>query len=173
MEKNKIFIQKDFKPCEKVWKRDIGFNIKAISDPEIKGDKYFDGAYRSIDYIEYKTGIKIDPIFKGIQKEQIYTTIWPRSSLSKYNLMLANSIGLIDPDYRNEITVRFKYIYQPEDLIFNESLNIFLVKPNLNKIYRIGDQIAQLVFMKEVDVEFEFVPFLAETGRGGFGSTGV
>jgi dUTPase len=182
MTKTNIFIQKDFKPCEKVWKRDIGFNVIAITDPEIVGEKV-GSLYKSIQYIEYKTGIKIDPCYnKTVEKDrgQVYTTIWPRSSISKYNLLLANSIGLIDPDFRDAITVRFKYVVQPEDMRLVNSLGYsteqykdILIEPNLNKIYKIGDQIAQLVFMTETDVEFNFVDSIAETGRGAFGSTGV
>ena len=74
MDKYKIFIQKDVKPCEKVWKRDIGFNVKALTDPQIKGQKYIDGLYKSIDYIEYETGVRIDPLQRA-SEELIYINL--------------------------------------------------------------------------------------------------
>ena len=96
---------------------------------------------------------------------------FPRSSVSKYNLVLANSIGLIDADYRGEVLLRFKYIWQPEDY---RSVNYMLEgKPNIDKIYNKGDKICQLKVTHVENVKFELVNELDSTNRGdgGFGST--
>jgi hypothetical protein len=50
-----------------------------------------------------------------------------------------------------------------------------LGNPDLSKIYKIGDKIAQLVFSPTINVDFVFVDELDQTqrGSGGFGSTDV
>ena len=166
--KNKIFAHKSFKLEEKFWSEDIGFDVKAIKDPLIVGSKYMN-FYSSIDYIEYDTGIRLDTAQKN-GEENIFALVFPRSSISKKNLILANSIGLIDPEYRDTIKCRFKYISQPDDfVIINGSI---FIKPNAEKIYKLGDKICQLVFCKNVNVDIQYVEQLTETRRGSFGSTG-
>jgi len=159
--------------------RATGFDVVVTSDPEIVGEKYENGAYKRIDYIQYKTNLKL-----AVQKERVFGTFgytdfdydilaFPRSSVSKYNLVLANCIGLIDSDYRGEVLLRFKYIWQPEDY---RSVNYMLEgKPNIDKIYNKGDKVCQLKITKVENVEFILVDELDSTNRGdgGFGSTDV
>jgi dUTPase len=45
-------------------------------------------------------------------------------------------------------------------------------KINQDRIYKIGDRIAQIIFVENLDHEIDYVEQLIETGRGGFGSTG-
>lgn len=162
---------------------DIGLDLIAISDPIIVGEELEDG-YASIDYIEYDTGVSIAPenilVQSGLRTHDynlsaIYGQIFPRSSLSKYNLALANGVGVIDPAYRDTIKVRFKYVMQPVDLATTLLGRAFILKPNINKIYRRGDKIAQLVFARKTDIVFNLVESLDKTDRGigGFGSTGT
>ena len=107
-------------------------------------------------YIEYKTGLKvaIPPGYAGF--------IFPRSSISKTVHSLANSVGVIDSDYRGEIGVRMR---------FNEFNS---VDPAGGDVYSIGDRIAQLVIMPVPVVEYTEEDELDDTSRGtgGFGSTG-
>jgi len=79
----------------------------------------------------------------------------PRSSINKHYMLLANSPGLGDPDYRGELKACFYY--------FSEEL-----------IYKPGERVAQMVFLPDPEVEFVEVDELSETerGSGGFGSTG-
>ena len=93
---------------------------------------------------------------------------------------MANSICLIDADYRGEILLRFKYIWQPNDFIYVPSTDGNSVtvgsqiagKPNLDKIYKKGDKICQLKVTKVEGVKFTLVDVLDSTTRtGGFGST--
>jgi dUTPase len=164
---NKIFIKNNIKLLEKDSPYNIGVDLKAISF-EIVGEK-INGYYRHIDYIEYDTGIHLDTV-KKFSDEHVYTLVYPRSSISNKNLILCNSVGLIDPNYRDSIKLRFKYIYQPKDLKpFNDLL---LVDINNDKIYNIGDKIGQIVFYKTIQTSFEYVPDLMPSDRsGGFGST--
>jgi dUTPase len=173
--------------------RSTGYDIVATSDPEIVGKLHGESknVYESIDYIQYKTNLRI-----AVQKDNVWTggtssplnidydvLAMPRSSVSKYNLVLANGIGLIDADYRGEILVRFKYIWQPEDYLINTKLandgaplyQYVAGKPNLDKIYKKGDKICQLKITKVEHAEFYLVDALDKTqrGEGGFGSTDV
>jgi len=88
---------------------------------------------------------------KGYQLE-----IRARSSIAlKRGLLVANSPGTIDADYRHEVGV----------IIFNST-------PYLNKLY-IGEKIAQAVLMPYVPIEWEIVNELSVPANrtGGFGST--
>jgi dUTPase len=97
---------------------------------------------------------------------------FPRSSVSKYNLVLANCIGLIDADYRGEVLLRFKYIWQPEDYRIRTD-NLLEGNVNSTKLYNKGDKVCQLKVTKVENVEFVLVDELDSTtrGDGGFGST--
>jgi dUTPase len=156
---------------------DVGYDVIAACDPRIVGVSNEElGLYKSIDYIEYDLNIKIDG-FQPVNspREDVYTLIFPRSSISKYNLVLANSIGVIDSGYRNTLKVRFKYIMQPEDLRLVYSFSPYC-NVNQEKIYQKGDKICQLVFQKHFHPSFSFVSELEENTerqQGGFGSTGV
>lgn len=81
-----------------------------------------------------------------------------RSGLSlKNGITLANGIGTIDNDYKNEVGV----------IIINHGEEDFIVKH--------GDRIAQLVFTPFTQAKFCDIENVSETkrGLGGFGSTGV
>lgn len=69
----------DAKIPTKANEEDSGYDITAIDDGEITDT-----------YIQYKTGIAIE-VPKGYDIK-----IFPRSSVSKTNLILANSVGLVD-----------------------------------------------------------------------------
>ena len=82
----------------------------------------------------------------------------PRSGLAaKKGVTVLNSPGTIDADYRGEVRV----------ILVNLSSEPFAVVP--------GERIAQMVFAKHEQVEWEEVDVLEESerGAGGFGSTGV
>ena len=158
--------------------RATGYDVIATSEPEVVGELYDNGTYKRIDYIQYKTNLKL-----AVQKERQYSGFghtdidydilaFPRSSVSKYNLVLANCIGLIDGDYRGEVLLRFKYIWQPEDYKIRTD-NLIEGTVNPLKLYYKGDKICQLKVTKVENVEFVLVNELDSTnrGEGGFGST--
>jgi len=158
--------------------RATGFDVVVTSEPEIVGEQYDNGTYKRVDYIQYKTNLKL-----AVQKERIFSNFghtdldydilaFPRSSVSKYNLVLANCIGLIDADYRGEVLLRFKYIWQPEDYKIRTD-NLLEGYVNSTKLYNKGDKVCQLKVTKVENVEFALVYELDSTtrGDGGFGST--
>ena len=160
--------------------RATGFDVIVTNDPEIVGEQYENGTYKRIDYIQYKTNLKL-----AVQKDRQFSNFgytdldydilaFPRSSVSKYNLMLANCIGLIDADYRGEVLLRFKYIWQPEDYKIRTD-NLLEGHVNFTKLYNKGDKVCQLKVTKVENVEFILVDELDSTNRGdgGFGSTDI
>jgi dUTP pyrophosphatase len=151
---------------QRSYEGDIGFDLVAISDPEIKGKKTHDGFYSEISYIEYDTGISFAP------EDPFFALIYPRSSLSKYNLSLANSVGVIDPGYRATVKVRFKYIVQPQDMTVKTGKVFCLIDED--KIYKKGDKICQLVWATRNQPIYDFQDKLpmSERSIGGFGSSG-
>jgi dUTP pyrophosphatase len=112
------------------------------------------------DFIEFETGISME-IPKGF-----VGLLFPRSSNSKKDLLLCNSVGVIDSGYRGPINFRFKRVDQPS--IFG-SLNL---DP---KLYSVGDAVGQIIIMPYPEVKFEEVSELSDSERGsdGFGSTGA
>jgi dUTP pyrophosphatase len=156
-----------------------GYDVVALEDPKIVGEQDGINIWKSIDYIEYKTGLFIAP-----QADHYYhdyhTLIFPRSSVRKYNLVLANSIGLIDNDYRGELILCFKYIWQPDDMFpcvvpLDDTTGRKTLRGQINmeKIYKKGDKIGQLVSEVTNHVDWIVVADLTTTvrGTGGFGST--
>ncbi|MCM1054544.1 MAG: dUTP diphosphatase [Bacteroides sp.] len=84
--------------------------------------------------------------------------VFPRSSTaSKHGISLANCVGVIDSDYRGEISVP----------VINHG--------NKEYVIGVGDRIAQLVIMPVEEAEYEPAEELSDTvrGSGGFGSTGI
>ena len=96
-----------------------------------------------------------------------YADLRPRSSISKYDLVLANSVGTIDSDYRGELILKFK------PTLRKSTWNNGVYETDEVKEYEIGDRIAQLVILPYPKVSFVEVDELTETerGNGGFGST--
>ena len=83
--------------------------------------------------------------------------VYSRSGLgAMQGLTVAQGVGVIDPDYRGEITV------------------VLLNTSGEERRLRRGDRIAQLVFQPALQVELEECETLGATGRGsgGFGHTG-
>lgn len=100
---------------------------------------------------EYGTGIAIE-IPEGYEAQ-----LRPRSSISKTSLIMCNSPGTIDSDYRGELIFRFKAI---------DDRGLF---------YSVGERIGQIVIVPVPKIKLEEADELSETkrGTGGFGSTGT
>jgi len=150
---------------------DAAFDIYASSEPEIVGDILEEGynIYSSIDYIQYRTGLYLEPQNKN---DILRFDLRPRSSISKYWLTLCNSPATIDHSYRNEILVRFRPVIQPCNML-SLPQNRFGFVINENKIYKKGDRICQLLPERVKDIKWmEVSNFDLNDSRGGFGSTG-
>ena len=161
---------------------DAGYDIVATSDPIIHGSLYMGLQYTAIYHIEYETELIIEPETNLDTGEfDLFMLLYPRSSIIKTNLSLANSVGVIDSGYRGKIKVCFKYIGQPEDMKIIEGKNFkgglskgITMSVNPQRVYHKGDKIAQLVPCKHYNINMKTVKNLKDSqrGEGGFGSTG-
>lgn len=159
----------------------VGVKFKGYED---KND--LESFYHEINYIEYDTGIALEPVFRDViygvpdtewtieegMDISKYVQVKPRSSLCNYNLVLANHVATIDPNFRGTIKCRFKYIFSPSDL--KVKYGFVGGKINQDRIYKVGDRVAQAVFAKVIHPEIEYVYKLSDSERKGgeFGSTG-
>ena len=119
---------------------DAGMDLTTITGPS-----------QSETYTEYDTGLSMEI------PEGYVGLLFPRSSVSKTNLVLANCVGVVDSGYRGPIKLRFKELPGPP-----------------GGRYLKGDRVGQIIIMSVPNFEFEEVKELSDTSRGdgGFGSTG-
>lgn len=94
--------------------------------------------------------------------------IFPRSSCAKFDLSLSNAVGMVDSDYRGEVTAKFKPTLKYN--MFHEG-NI----PTRESKYEANDRVAQMIIIPYPKIVWEEVDELSETerGTGGYGSTGL
>lgn len=110
---------------------------------------------REFDFIRgiatYKTGLAIEI------PEGYVGYLFPRSSIYKTCMMLANCVGVVDSGYRGEIM--FKYYFGSSEKF---------------KPYDTMERVGQLVIMPYPKIELKEVEELDESDRGenGYGSTG-
>lgn len=139
----------------KIKKLDSKAVIPAYANP---GDAGMDVVATSVkfeeNYIEYGTGLSFEI------PEGYVMLIFPRSSVSKKDMILANCVGVLDSGYRGELKLRFKIVYQAGRL--------------LRDFYNPGDKIGQIMIIPYPTIEFTEVDELSdsERGEGGFGSSG-
>jgi dUTP pyrophosphatase len=122
---------------------DAAFDLTAISC-QPKGEHY----------IEYGTGIALEI------PEGHVGLLFPRSSVTNKSMILKNSVGVIDSNYRGEVKLRFS------------SIN---VDPILrDQFYKIGERIGQMILVPIPTLEFEEVEELSDSNRGtgAWGSSG-
>lgn len=132
-------------------------------------------------YVEYETNIalEIPDGYVGL--------LFPRSSNSKKDLLLANSVGVVDSCYRGDVKFRFKRILMPviqEVMVAPPTGDVLKDAQNTRKvpglayrddfIYKEGDKIGQLVIMPIPEITLVETDELTETDRGetGFGASG-
>lgn len=97
----------------------------------------------------YDTGISFE------LPENHLALLFPRSSISKTQMRLSNSVGVIDAGYRGNIIAKFKPGDGPE--------------------YEVGDRVCQVLILPRPPCTFLESDTLStsDRGSGGFGSTGV
>lgn len=117
-----------------------GWDLTAVSVEPVEGDAFL---------ARYGTGLAVEIPAGHVG------LVFPRSSVYKTNQLLTNCVGVIDSDYRGEITA-----------VFSKGIR--------GVAYEVGDRIAQLVIMPIPAVKFVEAETLTETqrGTGGYGSTG-
>ena len=105
------------------------------------------------DYVEYDTGLQFQ------LPEGYAMLIFPRSSNSKKDLLLCNSVGILDAGYTGNLKLRFK----------------LTTEGYTEKIYNPGDKVGQIMIIPYPEINFIEAEVFNETerGNGGFGSTGA
>jgi dUTP pyrophosphatase len=123
---------------------DAGMDITAI---EVMQDEYGNWVCRTGLAIEIPYG------YVGL--------LFPRSSVCKTDMLLSNSVGVVDHGYTGEILFKFKKSQRWDDF-------------NIPQKYRSGDRIGQIIIIPIPKIEFEETDELGTYTRGekGFGSTG-
>ena len=114
-------------------------------------------------YVEYGTGIAVEI------PEGYVGLLFPRSSISKTSLVLANHVGVVDSGYRGEIKFRFKDTKMKTRVMYGiEQFHCG------DTAYEVGERIGQLMIIPYPKIQFEEVEELetADRGDAGFGSTG-
>lgn len=103
--------------------------------------------------VVYGTGIALEI------PEGYVGLVFPRSSIRKTDLIMSNSVGVIDAGYRGEIQVTFNKKYYDDEA---------------NVIYNVGDRVAQIIILPHPQVSFLEVDELSDSERGtaGHGSSG-
>ena len=92
-----------------------------------------------------------------IDDPSLAAILLPRSGLGhKHGIVLGNLVGLIDSDYQGQVFVS----------CWNRGNDAFTIEP--------GARIAQMVFVRVVQADFQIVEEFTESrrGAGGFGHTG-
>ena len=139
------------------------------------GDAGLDLTATSISYDEYGnicygTGLAFE-IPKGY-----VGLIFPRSSICKEQLLLSNSVGVIDSGYRGEVSFKFKpsMALDERQCVKVDKDRLWSVAIKQNDIYKVGDRIGQMIIMPYPSIEFVETEELSmtERGEGGYGSTG-
>ncbi|MGC2782183.1 MAG: dUTP diphosphatase [Bradyrhizobium sp.] len=118
------------------------------------------------DVLELKPAAAPQLISSGIAlnilDERVFAVVVPRSGRAhSEGLVLGNSVGVIDPDYKGACMIS----------AWNRN------PPSARSIFiRPGDRIAQMIFLPFIRPEYEVIDeFSPDEGRGdrGFGSSGV
>lgn len=124
---------------------DVGMDLTAVSK-----------TYDEDNNVVYDTGIAVQI------PEGFFGLVFPRSSNSKKDLTLTNSVGVIDSGYRGSIILKYKRM-----TIFNTGIGEI-------KEYNVGDRVGQLIILPHPYIDFIESDDLSDTKRGvgGFGSTG-
>jgi dUTP pyrophosphatase len=138
-------------------------------------DLYATSVNKTNKYIEYGTGLALEI------PEGYVGFLFPRSSVTKEDLMLKNAVGVVDASYRGEI--KFRYInavhdlvqnyVQYDDYMTNEIIDLNVVNRHLDH-YEIGDRCGQIIFMEIPKIKLIEAEELSETIRGtaGYGHSG-
>lgn len=89
--------------------------------------------------------------------------LYPRSSISKTTLRMANSVGIIDSGYRGEIIGVLDNISDSACCSIQKHTRLFQIcAPNLGRV------VVTVLFVDDIND----LQFTTDRGNGGFGSTG-
>lgn len=139
----------------KVMKRFEGVELPSYANPgdagmDVKANGYIYDSENDLHI--YHTGLYFE-LPKGY-----VMLVFPRSSNTKKECYLPNSVGILDSGYRGELLFKYK----------NRDAN------DNSRPYKVGDKVGQIVILPYPTVRWTEVNELSDSERGenGFGSTG-
>lgn len=154
--------------------------IRAHNDKLISNPEYIDAGFdlftptnffqSDIANGMYKLDLRVKCSAKMIISGRMYNTgyyMYPRSSLSKTPLRLANSVGIIDAGYRGNLTCMFDVKANSSD-----SQDDIQIGQAYNRYVQICAPGLVPIIVEMVDAP-EKLDMNTARGSGGFGSTGV
>ena len=119
---------------------------------------------KKTDTLKFRYDMKLKTSARIVTNYNIRPTgyyLYPRSSISKSNIRLSNSIGIIDSGYRGNLLACFDIFNNNEDVIISpQERYCQICSPNLTPIYvlKVNDK--------------SMFDDVTERGTGGIGSTG-
>ena len=134
---------------KKYEERDAGFDLFVSQDQTLESNKT----------IKVNSGVKCGFFDDSTRSQYRAYYLYPRSSLSKTPMRLANSVGIIDSGYRGNLMGVFDILENNQSLCQHDRL-LQICAPGLVPIY-----------VEIVDM-FEDLGEKTERGSGGFGSSG-
>jgi dUTP pyrophosphatase len=136
---------------KKNYATDAGFDLYVPEDVTFK--------YGEMKIVDLRLKVRCRRVNSDTGNATISYYMYPRSSISKTPLMLANSVGIIDKDYRGNIKAALRHVG-------SEDVGEYTLEK--------GTRIVQLTIPTLEPYAIAYVDSLDETvrGEGGFGSTG-
>jgi len=138
-----------------------GVDLYSVEDYKVSSefDERHNGPPKAVHLLDLGTRARLVRVFSDGCEEEVHYYMYPRSSMYKSGIMLANSVGIIDRTYRGIMKA----------LVTNLNEHTY---PNVVKGTRITQIVApDMGYIREIKI----VESLPETARGsgGFGSTGT
>jgi len=151
---------------------DAGFDLFAPSDNSESDNLYFYGPGHLNKSPVNKLDFKVCCSAQMITSNRQFNTgfyMYPRSSLSKTQLRLANSVGIIDAGYRGHLMAMFDVVNIPSS--WNNNPDIDYIGKKFDRYVQICAPGLVPIFVELVNSKEE-LGSETERGQGGFGSTG-
>lgn len=147
-----------------------------------KGDAAYDLYIHSIldkgYYYEIGTGISMEI------PEGYAGYLYPRSSIYKYNLVMSNSVGIIDSGYRGEIKANlYKNYYNQFYVNLLYYIKLILLYLRLDEYFKLNAILSYRKYDRALQIEIKPINQInfiesdslsdSDRGKGGFGSSGI
>lgn len=165
----KIFIDSDDEELKKKYTESINErNLKILNNPE-HIDAGFDlfspetktFSSTEVNKLDYKVICSAKMVHKNNPTYNTGFYMYPRSSISKSKIRLANNVGIIDSGYRGHLIGMFDVIYDTTTTVNKLDKHLQICAPGLVPI------------IIEMVNSIEELGEKTQRGNGGFGSTGI
>jgi len=153
---------------------DAGFDLFAPSNRDYDEIRFFSAGWKDkepVNKVDYKICCSAQMVTSTGRKFNTGYYLYPRSSISKTRLRLANSTGIIDSGYRGHIMAMFDVVNIPEDEKEEANTLCDFMGKKFDRYTQICAPGLVPIIVEVVDSPNE-LGMETERGSGGFGSTG-